>query len=317
MWKSGTFDLEDINKALIDEIVFFDIFYSAMGDSGCVIFFTRRGDEYIISESGTEWDVKDIIELFPELYEVYWREEYGILDEYGFKNVGNWKVIPAVCGELLVRNDYFKRFYDEYKLVDEMCRDFPLGIIRNMFGKEMLAPDERVVYIKTQEYWDKVRQWEDAREKERVANRLSVEEIPWIKYYDVMGDGHIRFWIRKNDDVTFSGYRWLVQEQKEQFKEGSTRVNARVECYNLFLQKYENIDVQKINDIEKLYCDYVKNSKVGKFVRSYENLEKAKEAVCIRNEWIGWGNVNKKNVYKIDYEYLKTKIEADSQICIF
>lgn len=63
---------------------------------------------------------------------MYWREEYGILDEYGFKNVGNWKAIPAVCGELLVRNDYFKRFYDEYKLVDEMCRDFPLGIVRNI-----------------------------------------------------------------------------------------------------------------------------------------------------------------------------------------
>lgn len=37
----------------------------------------------------------------------------------------------------------------------------------------------------------------------------------------------------------------------------------------------------------------------------------------IRNEWIGWGNVNKKNVYMIDYEYLKAQIEADSQICIF
>ena len=46
-------------------------------------------------------------------------------------------------------------------------------------------------------------------------------------------------------------------------------------------------------------------------------VEKAKEAVDIRNEWIGWGNVNKKNIYTIDYEYLKTTIEADSQICIF
>ena len=125
------------------------------------------------------------------------------------------------------------------------------------------------------------------------------------------------FWIRKNDDATFSGYRWIVQEQKEQIKEGCTSENARVECYNLFLQKYENINVQKINDFEELYCAYIKNSKVGRFVRSYKTLEKAKEAVDIRNEWIGWGNVNKKNVYMIDYEYLKTKIEADSQICIF
>ena len=317
MWKSGTFDIEDINETLIEEIVFFDISYPVMGEPGCVIFFTRRGDEYIISESGMEWDVDNIVELFPEINEVYRSDGYGILDEYGFKNVGNWKAIPVFCGELLVRNDFFERFYDAYQLESELGKELPLGIVRNIFGKETGAPDERVVYIKTQEYWDKVRQWEDAREKERVENRLSVEEIPWIKYYDGMGDGHIRFWIRKNDDATFSGYRWLVQEQKEQFKEGSTSVNARVECYNLFLQKYENIDVLKINNFEALYCDYVKNSKVGKFVRSYKTLEKAKEAVCIRNEWIGWGNVNKKNVYMIDYEYLKTKIEADSQICIF
>lgn len=55
----------------------------------------------------------------------------------------------------------------------------------------------------------------------------------------------------------------------------------------------------------------------GKFVRSYKNLEKAKEAVSIRNEWIGWGNVDKKNVYMIDYEYLKEQMEGDSQIFIF
>lgn len=315
--QQNTFDLADINETLIDEITFFYISYPVMGDPGCVIFFTRGGDEYIISESGTEWDVDDIVELFPEIYEVYWSDEHDILDEYGFKNVGNWKTIPVFCGELLVRNDYFKRFHDVYKLTGEGNRKLPLGIVRNIFGKEVTVPAERMVYIKNQEYWDKERQREEARKKERVENRLSVVEVPWIKYCNVLCDGHIRFWIRKNDDATFSGYRWIVQEQKEQFKEGCTRENARVECYNLFLQKYENIDVQKINDFEEFYCAYIKNSKVGRFVRSYKSLEKAKEAVCIRNEWIGWGNVNKKNVYMIDYEYLKTKIEADSQICIF
>lgn len=28
----------------------------------------------------------------------------------------------------------------------------------------------------------------------------------------------------------------------------------------------------------------------------------------IRNEWIGWGNVNKKKVYMLDYEKLKKQI---------
>ena len=32
---------------------------------------------------------------------------------------------------------------------------------------------------------------------------------------------------------------------------------------------------------------------------------------------IGWGNVSKKNVYMIDYEYIKKHIEGDSQIYIF
>ena len=61
MWKSGTFDLEDINEALIDEIVFFDISYPGMGEAGCVIFFTKSGDEYIIRHSGTYWHVSKIV----------------------------------------------------------------------------------------------------------------------------------------------------------------------------------------------------------------------------------------------------------------
>ena len=77
------------------------------------------------------------------------------------------------------------------------------------------------------------------------------------------------------------------------------------------------MDAELFDDLEKFYFTYVKCHEAGKLVRSYKTLEKAKEAVDIRNEWIGWGNVNKKNVYMIDYEYLKTKIEADSQICIF
>ena len=60
----------------------------------------------------------------------------------------------------------------------------------------------------------------------------------------------------------------------------------------------------------------MKCQETGKFVRSYKNLEKAKEAASIRNEMAGWGEVNKKNIYMIDYEYFKKQIEGDSQIFI-
>ena len=45
MWKSGTFDLEDINETLIDEIVFFDISYPGMGEPGCRSEERRVGKE--------------------------------------------------------------------------------------------------------------------------------------------------------------------------------------------------------------------------------------------------------------------------------
>lgn len=316
MWKSGIFDLTDINEELIKEIVFFDISYPAMGEPGCVIFFTKDGDEYIISQEGTEWDVSDIVELFPEIYVVYRNSKKGTTDEYGFKNIGNWKVVPAFCGELLVRNDLFERFNDVYQLAGEMDKDIPLGIVRDIFGRNV--PNERMVYIKTKESWEQERQWKEMREKEKVENRLSVEEVPWLGYNDcVYTKGFIRFWIRRNDDDTYSAYRWCVQEQKPQYDEGRVNENAPAECYNLFLLKYEDFDVEIINDFENFYCKYIKRRNIGRFVRSYKTIEKAKKAAGIRNEWIGWGNVDRKNVYMIDYERLRTLMAEDTDIFFF
>ena len=111
MWKSGTFDLEDINETLIDEIVFFDISYPGMGEPGCVIFITKSGDEYIISQQGTDWHIVDIVKFFPNMYEVYRNKENGVKDECGFTAINDWKIIPAFAGVFLVRMDYFEKFY--------------------------------------------------------------------------------------------------------------------------------------------------------------------------------------------------------------
>lgn len=317
MWKSGTFDLEDINETLIDEIVFFDISYPGMGEPGCVIFITKRGDEYIISQQGTDWHMVDIIKFFPNIYEVYRNKENGVKDEYGFIVINNWKIIPAFAGVFLVRMDFFDKFYSKYQAESESEKEFPCNIARLLFGRGRYVPDERMVYVKTQECWDKELQEEIARKRELEKNRLSDTDVPWIKYYKTICEGYIKFWIRKNNDGTLTGFRWLIQAQKEEYQEGSYKLDSPIECYNLFLQKYENMDAELFNNLENIYSAYVKCQETGKFVRSYKNLEKAKAAVSIRNEWIGWGNVNKKNVYMIDYEYLKKQMEGDSQIFIF
>lgn len=317
MWKSGTFDLNDISETLIDEIVFFDISYPGMGELGCVIFITKRGDEYIISQSGTDWHIADIVKLFPDMYEVWQNQENGVKDENGFTAVNNWKIIPAFEGVFLVRMDCFEKFYSRYQTASESEKEFPCCIARLLFGRGPYASDERMVYVKTQECWDQELQEEIARKQETEQNRLSDTDVPWMKYNNIIWEGYIKFWIRKNNDGTLSGFRWLIQVQKEEYQEGSYKLDAPIECCNLFFQKFENMDERLFNDLENIYFTYVKCHEAGKFVRSYKNLEKAKGAVNIRNEWIGWGNINKKNVYMIDYEYLKKQIEGDSQIYIF
>ena len=316
MWKSGIFNLTDINEELIREIVYFYIYYGAMGASGYVMFFTKSGDEYIMDQVESERDyICDIVEKFPEIYEVYKSDENDNVDEYGFINVSNWVRIPAFCGELLVRKDYFGRFYVKYRLGSEMDKEIPLWIVSSIFGRENSSPDERMVYVKTKESWDREQELRELREKERIENRLSVEEVPWLEYNENTNiKGYIRIMIRRNNDDTYSAYRWCIQEQKEQYEEGLTSINAPVECYNLFLLKYEDINEEVISDFENYYCKYIKKRDIGKFVRSYKTIEKAKEAASIRNEWIGWGNVDKKNVYMIDYEHLRNLVSEDEDI---
>lgn len=314
MWKSGTFELEDINETLINEIVFFDISYPGMGDPECVIFITRSGDEYIISQQGTDWHLADIVKLFPDIYEVWKNQENGAKDEYGFTAINNWKIIPEFAGVFFVRTDFFEKFNFKYQAASASEKEIPCSIARLLFGRESYAPDERMVYAKNQECWNQDIQEEIAGKREIEKNRLSDTDVPWMKYYNTIGEGYIKFWIRKNNDGTLTGFRWLIQVQKEEYQEGSYKSDAPIECYNLFLQKYENMDAKLFNDLENIYFTYVQCHEAGKFIRSYKKIEKAKKAVSIRNEWIGWGNVNKKNVYKLDYEYLKKQIEGNSHI---
>lgn len=317
MWKSGTFDLEDINEALIEEIVFFDICYPGMGEPGCVIFLTQRGDEYIISQRGMDLHIAEIIKnLFPNIYDAYRNMSGGIKDEYGFAVNGNWKIIPEFAGVFLVRKDYFDKFYSIYQTESETSREFPCGAARKLFGRESYAPKERMVYIKTQECCDRDAQEAIVREQETEKNRLSDTDVPWMKYKNCMFEGYIKFFVCKYDDGTFSGFRWLIQVQREQCQEGCYGIDAPIECFNLFLKKYENIDTKILENPESFYRTYVNYDKAGDFVCSYKDLEKAKEAVCIRNEWCGWGNVNKKNLYMLDYNQLKLYIEGDSQFYI-
>ena len=244
-----------------------------------MIFITKSGDEYIISQLGTEWHIDDIVKLFPDMYEVYRNQENGMKDEYGFTVIGNWKIIPVFAGLFLVRTEYFEKFYAVYQTESDFNKKFPCCTARLLFGKERFPkPDARMVYIKTQECWDQDLQKEILRKQKTERNRLSDADVPWMSYKNIIWEGYIKFLVRKNDNGTYSGFRWLIQIQREQSEEGNYKLDAPIECYNLFLQKYENMDAKLINDLEKFYYTYVNCQEAGEFVRSYNNLEKSKRS---------------------------------------
>lgn len=316
MWKSGTFDLEDINEALLKEIVCFDISYPSMSSS-CVIFFTESGDEYIISEYGTEWKVVgEIVQLFPEIYEAWTNQGNGVKDEHGYTVRGNWKILPAWEGVILVRVDYFEKFYKHYKTASKYDKEIPCTVARMSFGRDMGAPDERMVFIKNHETREKDIQEARVCKLEVEQNRLTDEDVPWIKCQCEVFEGYIKFLARENSDGTVSVYRWFIQFQKEQEEDGVYILNPPVECYNLFLKRYENLEVSEVEDWAHFYNVYVRDCKAGEFFRSYKEVEKAKAAVVARNEKLGWGNVNKKNMYMLDYEHIKARAEKDMQLLI-
>lgn len=152
MEKKGIFDLSDINETLLEKIVFFDISYPGLGEPGCVIFITEGGDEYLMSQSGTDWQVGEIVKPFPDIYKAYRNREKGVKDKYGFRVIGNWKIIPEFAGLFFVRVDYFDKFYSIYQAESEINKEFPCGVARLLFGKKSYAPSERMVYIKIEEY---------------------------------------------------------------------------------------------------------------------------------------------------------------------
>ena len=330
MWKSGTFDLDDINKTLIEEIVWFDIRFSNQWvEPGCVIFFTASGDEYIISKHGTEWSVGGIVKFFPEIYEAWISRMNKAKDEYGWITSRNWKVRVSEYKEwMLVRADYFEKFYEYYKNASEHDKIYPCTVARRMFGREPNAQKEimfgrepnaqkeRMVFIKNHEAREKDEQKErerkleiEQKERERKLeieqNRLYDSDVPWMKIFE----GCMKILIRRNFDSTVSVYRWIIQFQKEQEEDGCYRRNPRIECYNLFLTIYDDLDVKEVEDFENFYNKYVRDHKPGEFHRSYRELDKAKEAVIAKNEKDGWGNVNKKNMYMLDYEHLKARVK--------
>lgn len=318
MGKVGTFDLEDLGQELQEKIVFLELSYgSGLGGPGCIIFLTDDGVEYYIDEVGTDTSVHNMVKLFPEVYKCYRNIDDYETDEIGFVQGDKWNAIHVFAGVFFVRKTYYDKFCPLYMEMKESDRDFLLSLGRKMLGIDKLVTfEDRMVYIKSYQKWEEHNREVEKRERERKENRLTEQDVPWVVYSNNIANGLIWLLIRKESDGKFSVYRWLIQGQRETEKEGCYRLEAPIECYNLFLNRLGQVDEEGISDTENIYR-FFKCDAPGEFIRSYKTIEKAKVAAQERNDWsVGWGNVNKLNVFKIDYEKISHMIAEDKSFFI-
>ena len=189
---------------------------------------------------------------------------------------------------------------------------------------------EHIIYDKTK----KIRE-RDEKERKRSEEHfesvlLKPDSFEWHKLYynncipkdedteKYLLQGYYLLLFKKINTCRIDGSMMTIAFQREQYSEGVQQMNAKVEAYNLFYQRFEDVrgpleipvDQGKspMKELEnsfpgKLSC-YSVNTR-GKFIRSYSSLVEAKKGAMY---WLKvWGEIDSENV--IPYGTIRSDAE--------
>lgn len=310
MMKKAAFQLSELTEDFFKRVCYIEQMWSSgMGGPGHIIMITETGGEYFLGIEGyDEYNPQytvPLLEVYKEWNEEKHRNIYCIEKE-------GWTFCEDFAAIFLIRNDLYEKvnklYYDteHRELKNEDCYKLV---------KCVLKPEGRLarkVFEKTQEAWEQEelerRKAEEAREKVR----LTEEDIEWKPLHanNLLSnpiEGTYAFLFKREENGQISGYKWTIVFQRKEITHGRTYKGAPIEAYNLFFNEYSNvIGVLGYRESGYDWRPYDRKSTIqdgvhdyGRFVRSYKTLELAKESVRYRNEWIGWGNVNKENIIRV------------------
>lgn len=304
-----SFGYEDLNIELFNKIIAFSYSMgSGLGGPGMIIMLTSDGKEYLIGQEGFEGNWLYPEHTFPFMAEafsensdkwiriskryaserIYCRKELQsqinhVIENYRKKNglLYNWE---SMIWKILGIDDVEYIIYDktlEFRKLDELERKQ----LEEHFKNVLLKPDSF--------------EWHKLYYNNCIPNDVDVETSSLQGYYLLL--------FKSINISRIDGVMMTIAFQREQCSEGVEEMNAKVESYNLFYQRFEDVrgpleipakqDKSPMKEFEKsfqgrLSC-YSVNAR-GKFVRSYSSLEEAKKGAMY---WLKvWGGIDSENV---------------------
>lgn len=310
-----SFKYEDLNEKLFDKVVTFSYSIgSGLGDPGEIIMLTNDGKEYVIGQEGFEGDW-----IRPE------NTFYFMAEAFNTENDSKW---------IRISREYAsERIYCRKELqngIDSIIEDFRKKneLDNELFNWENLiwqilgmdsSKIEHIIYDKTKEICEREKEYRKQSEEHFKSVLLKPDFFEWHKLYynncipkdedtkKYLLQGYYLLLFKKINTCRIDGSMMSIVFQREQCSEGVEEVNAKVEAYNLFYQRFEDvrgpleIPVDKgkspMKELEnsfsgKLFC-YSVNTR-GKFIRSYNSLEEAKKGAMY---WLKvLGGIDSENV---------------------
>ena len=304
-----SFGYEDLNIELFNKIIAFSYSMgSGLGGPGMIIMLTSDGKEYFIGQEGFEGNWLYPEHTFPFMAEafsensdkwiriskryaserIYCRKELQsqinhVIENYRKKNglLYNWE---SMIWKILGIDDVGYIIYDktlEFRKLDELERKQ----LEEHFKNVLLKPDSF--------------EWHKLYYNNCIPKDVDVETSSLQGYYLLL--------FKSINISRIDGVMMTIAFQREQCSEGVEEMNAKVESYNLFYQRFEDVrgpleipakqDKSPMKEFEKsfqgrLSC-YSVNAR-GKFVRSYSSLEEAKKGAMY---WLKvWGGIDSENV---------------------
>ena len=304
-----SFGYEDLNIELFNKIIAFSYSMgSGLGGPGMIIMLTSDGKEYLIGQEGFEGNW-----LYPEHTFPFMAEAFSETSDKWIRISKRYASERIYCRKEL--QSQINHVIENYRKKNGLLYNW-----ESMIWKILGIDDvEYIIYDKTLEF-RKLDELERKQLEEHFKNvLLKPDSFEWHKLYynncipkdvDVETSSLQGYYLLLFKSINISridGVMMTIAFQREQCSEGVEEMNAKVESYNLFYQRFEDVrgpleipakqDKSPMKEFEKsfqgrLSC-YSVNAR-GKFVRSYSSLEEAKKGAMY---WLKvWGGIDSENV---------------------
>lgn len=304
-----SFRYEDLNDNLFEKIIAFSYSMGAgLGGPGMIILLTSDEKEYVIGQEGFEGDWLHPEHTFPFMAEAF------------LENSAKWiRISKKYASERIYCRKELQSQINH--VIGNYCKKNGLLFNWESMIWQILGIDdvEHIIYDKTLEF-RKLDELERKQSEEHFKNvLLKPDSFEWHKLYynncipndkdmeTSLLQGYYLLLFKSINASRIDGVMMTIAFQREQCSEGVEEMNAKVESYNLFYQRFEDVrgpleipsqqDKSPMKEFEKsfqgrLSC-YSVNAR-GKFVRSYSSLEEAKKGAMY---WLKvWGGIDSENV---------------------